>query len=121
MTERRVAAAWVPAVILAAAFLALTLGAKAPAPGGKSPLQDDEIVALLRDYLRIDTSNPPGNELKAARFFKVAEPDTGCRNRNHRGRNATAIHVFDRARGGVGLPDLIALTLLRIRHRNKGR
>ena len=70
MAERRVVAAWVPAVILAAAFLALTLGAKAPAPGGKSPLQDDEIVALLRDYLRIDTSNPPGNELKAAHFLK---------------------------------------------------
>ncbi len=71
MADRRGAAgACVPGVILAAACLALTPGAKAPAPGGKAPLQDDEIVALLRDYLRIDTSNPPGNELKAARFFK---------------------------------------------------
>ena len=24
----------------------------------------------MRDYLRINTSNPPGNELAAARFFK---------------------------------------------------
>jgi acetylornithine deacetylase/succinyl-diaminopimelate desuccinylase-like protein len=29
-----------------------------------------EAVALLRDYLRIDTTNPPGNEIKAAQFFK---------------------------------------------------
>lgn len=38
--------------------------------GAAEPLSDDAIVARLRDYLRIDTSNPPGNELKAARFFK---------------------------------------------------
>jgi acetylornithine deacetylase/succinyl-diaminopimelate desuccinylase-like protein len=35
-----------------------------------APLQGDEIVSLLRDYLRVDTSNPPGNEGRAARFFK---------------------------------------------------
>jgi acetylornithine deacetylase/succinyl-diaminopimelate desuccinylase-like protein len=44
----------------------------APAPSApeKPPLAGDAIVNLLRDYLRIDTSNPPGNELRAARFFK---------------------------------------------------
>src|SRR5437867_11517568 len=40
------------------------------AAGSGAPLADEEILARLRDYLRIDTSNPPGNELKAARFFK---------------------------------------------------
>lgn len=30
----------------------------------------DEAVRILRDYLRIDTSNPPGNELAAAEFLK---------------------------------------------------
>jgi len=30
----------------------------------------DETVKLLQDYIRIDTSNPPGNELAAAQFFK---------------------------------------------------
>ena len=30
----------------------------------------DEAVRLLQEYIRIDTSNPPGNELKAAEFFK---------------------------------------------------
>ncbi len=34
------------------------------------PLTGVEIVTLLREYLRIDTSNPPGNELEAARFFQ---------------------------------------------------
>lgn len=29
----------------------------------------DQAVALLQHYLRIDTSNPPGNELAAAEFF----------------------------------------------------
>lgn len=33
-----------------------------------SPYQD-EAVAMLQEYLRIDTSNPPGNELAAAEFF----------------------------------------------------
>jgi acetylornithine deacetylase/succinyl-diaminopimelate desuccinylase-like protein len=29
----------------------------------------DEAVNLLQEYLRIDTSNPPGNEIKTAEFF----------------------------------------------------
>jgi acetylornithine deacetylase/succinyl-diaminopimelate desuccinylase-like protein len=29
-----------------------------------------EIIDLLQRYLRIDTSNPPGNEIAAARFFR---------------------------------------------------
>ncbi len=29
----------------------------------------DEAVALLQQYLRIDTTNPPGNEIAAAEFF----------------------------------------------------
>jgi acetylornithine deacetylase/succinyl-diaminopimelate desuccinylase-like protein len=33
-----------------------------------TPYQD-EVVKLMREYLRIDTSNPPGNELAAAEFF----------------------------------------------------
>ncbi len=34
------------------------------------PLQGDEVVELLRAYLRVDTSNPPGNEMRGAAFFK---------------------------------------------------
>ncbi|MGD9932984.1 MAG: M20/M25/M40 family metallo-hydrolase [Dehalococcoidia bacterium] len=35
-----------------------------------------EATALLREYVRIDTSNPPGNEMKAAEFLRgVLEAD----------------------------------------------
>src|SRR6267143_1442284 len=71
MADRRGAAGLAAVVVmLATALPGAAVGAKAPASGAKALLQDNEIVALLRDYLRIDTSNPPGNELKAARFFK---------------------------------------------------
>jgi acetylornithine deacetylase/succinyl-diaminopimelate desuccinylase-like protein len=33
------------------------------------PPYQDEVVKLMGEYLRIDTSNPPGNELAAAEFF----------------------------------------------------
>ncbi len=31
---------------------------------------DSEAVALLANYLKVDTSNPPGNELRGVEFFK---------------------------------------------------
>ncbi|MGE5305274.1 MAG: M20/M25/M40 family metallo-hydrolase [Alphaproteobacteria bacterium] len=31
---------------------------------------EEEAVRLLRRYIQIDTTNPPGNEIKAAQFFK---------------------------------------------------
>ena len=31
---------------------------------------EEEAIALLRRYIQIDTTNPPGDEMKAARFFK---------------------------------------------------
>jgi acetylornithine deacetylase/succinyl-diaminopimelate desuccinylase-like protein len=31
---------------------------------------DDEALTLLSRYIQIDTTNPPGNEIKAAQFFK---------------------------------------------------
>ncbi len=34
------------------------------------PRYQDMAVDLMQQYLRINTSNPPGNELEAARFFK---------------------------------------------------
>jgi len=46
----------------------------APQAGAQSPAiawtaYQDEAVRLLQEYLRIDTSNPPGNDLAAAQFF----------------------------------------------------
>jgi len=43
------------------------------APDGmrsSDPLTGVEVIGLLRSYLRIDTSNPPGNEMEAAHFFR---------------------------------------------------
>lgn len=51
---------------LASALLASVASA---APSGAT-VYEDLAVDLLRQYLRIDTSNPPGNELKAALFLK---------------------------------------------------
>lgn len=32
---------------------------------------EQEAVTILAEYLRVDTTNPPGNEIKAAEFFKA--------------------------------------------------
>jgi acetylornithine deacetylase/succinyl-diaminopimelate desuccinylase-like protein len=44
-----------------------------------APYQD-EAVRLLQDYIRIDTSNPPGDEIRAADFFKKLFDDAGIPN-----------------------------------------
>jgi len=41
----------------------------------------DLAVQWLQEYLRIDTTNPPGNELKAAQFFKKILDQEGIENR----------------------------------------
>jgi len=40
----------------------------------------DEAVKLMQEYLRIDTSNPPGNELAAAEFFHRLFDEAGISN-----------------------------------------
>jgi acetylornithine deacetylase/succinyl-diaminopimelate desuccinylase-like protein len=54
-------------LVLAVCLVAL------PAPAVDPPRAteyEDMAVELLRQYLQVDTTNPPGNELKAARFYK---------------------------------------------------
>jgi len=41
-----------------------------PAAKPSESVYEDMAVALLRRYLQVDTTNPPGNELRAALFFK---------------------------------------------------
>ncbi|HEX7228458.1 MAG TPA: M20/M25/M40 family metallo-hydrolase, partial [Candidatus Binatia bacterium] len=41
--------------------------AEGPLPGSSL---EEEAVSLLSRYIQIDTTNPPGNETKAAQFFK---------------------------------------------------
>src|SRR5207249_2097599 len=40
----------------------------------------DQAVQLLQEYLRLDTSNPPGNELRAADFFHRLFDEQGISN-----------------------------------------
>jgi acetylornithine deacetylase/succinyl-diaminopimelate desuccinylase-like protein len=44
------------------------------------PPYQEEAVRLLQEYIRIDTSNPPGNEVRAAEFFKKLFDDAGIPN-----------------------------------------
>jgi acetylornithine deacetylase/succinyl-diaminopimelate desuccinylase-like protein len=65
--------------IVAAVFVshALLLPVAAAPAASSTTTYEDMAVSLFRDYLRIDTSNPPGNELAAARFFKRILDDEG--------------------------------------------
>ena len=51
-------------------MLSLVLAFAVLAPQTAPASYEDLAVDLLRQYLRIDTTNPPGNEMKAALFFK---------------------------------------------------
>ena len=57
----------------------------------------DETVRVLADYLRIDTSNPPGNELAGARFLqRILE------------REGLEVQILDSAELGAGRANLYA-------------
>jgi acetylornithine deacetylase/succinyl-diaminopimelate desuccinylase-like protein len=44
-------------------------------------LYSDLAVTWMQEYLRIDTSNPPGNEMRAVKFFKKILDEEGIENR----------------------------------------
>ena len=76
MREARAARPVAPLALLAALALNPTSAAEpkrspvpppVAAPGGTLA---DEAISVLQQYLRLNTSNPPGNELAAARFWK---------------------------------------------------
>jgi acetylornithine deacetylase/succinyl-diaminopimelate desuccinylase-like protein len=60
---------------LAAVLLLVVVGSAAPASAQqRSPIDwaalTTETVNLLSEYIKVNTTNPPGNELQAARFLK---------------------------------------------------
>jgi acetylornithine deacetylase/succinyl-diaminopimelate desuccinylase-like protein len=55
----------------AGAALALAAGGAAPAQAQDLAGPDGEATALLRDLIRINTSNPPGNEAQVAEFLRT--------------------------------------------------
>ena len=59
--------------LLAAVIIVLVGSSVCAAPDQPSlpwKTLEDEAVSLLSRYIQIDTTNPPGNEIKAAQFFK---------------------------------------------------
>ena len=58
----------IPVLLSSAALVYAT--SVAPAAKPDAAVYEDLAVDLLRRYLQIDTTNPPGNELKAALFYK---------------------------------------------------
>ncbi|MEJ2540674.1 MAG: M20/M25/M40 family metallo-hydrolase [Gemmatimonadota bacterium] len=60
-----------PRLVPTVAGVVLAALAALPAPAQEVDLEalQDEAVAYLQDYLRVDTRNPPGNEILGARFF----------------------------------------------------
>ena len=63
MELRRGAIAWVAVALLSAC-------AGSGGAGGPAPNLEDEAQDLLVRYLQIDTTNPPGNEIRGAEFFR---------------------------------------------------
>ncbi|MFQ6080521.1 MAG: M20/M25/M40 family metallo-hydrolase [Candidatus Bathyarchaeia archaeon] len=71
----------------------------------------DEVVALLSDLIRINTTNPPGNETPAARFLAEKLEEDGLRCEvveSSEGRG----NVITRIKGEGGKPSLLLLSHL---------
>jgi acetylornithine deacetylase/succinyl-diaminopimelate desuccinylase-like protein len=104
MNARKVFAI-VPALICFAAIAAAGLAAQ-PAPDWKA--LEEEAVGILSRYIQIDTTNPPGNEIEAARFFKEVFERSGIEARiieSAPGRG----NIFARLPGGGAKKALLLL------------
>lgn len=65
---------------LAATCFAVALAAQAPAPQIAWGPYQDFAQTLMQQYLRVDTSNPPGNEMRAVAFWKNVFDREGIEN-----------------------------------------
>src|SRR5262249_13024410 len=67
--------------LLLASFGVCLLSGIAQAQNGIDwPRYQDIAVELMQQYLRVNTSNPPGNEIEAAKFFKKILDEHGIEN-----------------------------------------
>lgn len=87
--------------LMFALWLAACRPPVAPAPVPPRPADlYAEAVQVLRDYLRVDTTNPPGNELRGARYLKRILDREGIENRIHDlGGNRANLHAVLRGDG----------------------
>ncbi len=73
-----------------------------------SPYQD-LAVDLMRQYLRVNTSNPPGNEIEAAKFFKAIFDKEGIQNEIFEYKPARA-NIIARLKGNGSKRPIILLS-----------
>lgn len=81
--------------------LAAVLCGPAGAAAQKAPdwnALSDEAVGLLQKYVQVDTTNPPGNEIEAAKFLKAFFDKEGIENRIVESAPGRA-SIFARLRG----------------------
>src|ERR1051326_160586 len=84
MAQSRVALAMLLALAFGTQLSCSSFASYAPAPNGEQhtarssaepapnwEAMQKEALALFEQYLKIDTTNPPGNETRAARFFEA--------------------------------------------------
>jgi acetylornithine deacetylase/succinyl-diaminopimelate desuccinylase-like protein len=78
----RVVFALIVAFLIAFSSLKLEAHSSGQITTGKIdwPAYQNMAVDLMRQYLRINTSNPPGNEIEAATFFKAIFDKEGIQN-----------------------------------------
>ena len=62
------------------------------AVAGEESTLEQEALSVLTEYLRIDTTNPPGSEIKAAEFFKAIFD-----------REGIEAHIFESAPGRANI------------------
>src|SRR3954452_25073728 len=80
----------------------------APMPGPDERALRDETAALLRELIRIDTSNPPGNETPAALLLKESLEGSGVE-RELVARRPDRANLVARIRGAGTGPSLALL------------
>jgi acetylornithine deacetylase/succinyl-diaminopimelate desuccinylase-like protein len=80
-------AGWTGLVVIAVLTLsALSWGEDSGLPSSKIPANrlqqySDLAVEWMQEYLRVDTTNPPGQEMKAVEFYKKILDEEGIENR----------------------------------------
>ena len=72
--------------IIAVGLCGLMGGEESAMPSSKVPAErlqqySDLAVTWMQEYLRIDTTNPPGNEMRAVAFYKKILDEEGIENR----------------------------------------
>src|SRR6201982_2964855 len=73
------------------------------------PRYQDLAVKLMQQYLRVNTSNPPGNEIEAAKFFKSVFDQYGIESETFEYKPGRA-NIIARLKGNGSKRPLILLS-----------